>query len=175
MTTFSVNLDKVALVRNSRAANRPDLRAAATVVIAAGCNGLTIHPREDRRHATIEDVYALAELEPVRQGRVELNVEGDPRPGLMRAAKEAGAHQFTIVPVTPGELTSTRGWTAKEGREPLEQAVNVTLGLPTPRTSPDHGTAFDIAGRNRADPSSMIAATTLAIRLAVRRTKDERC
>ncbi len=128
MTTFSVNLDKVALVRNSRAANRPDLREAAMIVIAAGCDGLTIHPREDRRHATIEDVYALAELEPVRQGRVELNVEGDPRPELMRAAKEAGAHQFTIVPVTPGELTSMRGWTAEEGREPLEQAVRFFEG-----------------------------------------------
>ncbi len=56
-----------------------------------------------------------------------------------------------------------------------DQAVNVTLGLPTPRTSPDHGTAIDIAGRNRANPSSMIAAIALAIRLAVRRTKDERC
>jgi pyridoxine 5-phosphate synthase len=123
MTAFSVNLDKVALVRNARGENRPDLVEAARIVIAAGAGGLTIHPRDDRRHALISDIAALMALDPVRRGEVELNVEGDLRPELMRAAKDAGAHQFTIVPVTAGELTSNRGWRRGDGEVPLRDAV----------------------------------------------------
>ena len=123
MTAFSVNLDKVALVRNARGENRPDLVEAAQTVIAAGANGLTIHPRADRRHALIEDIADLMALDPVRRGEVELNVEGDLRPELMHAAKDAGAHQFTIVPVTAGEITSNRGWRQSDGDAPLREAV----------------------------------------------------
>lgn len=123
MTAFSVNLDKVALVRNSRGENRPDLAEAARTVIEAGANGLTIHPRADRRHALIEDIAALMALDPVRGGRVELNIEGDLRGDLMNAAKAAGAHQFTVVPVTEGEVTSNRGWTKADGEAPLRDAV----------------------------------------------------
>lgn len=120
---LSVNLNKVALVRNARGGDRPSVADAAELVISAGCDGLTVHPREDERHATLRDVAELAALPPVRDGRVELNVEGDLRPDLMHAVREARAAQFTAVPVTAGERTTTRGWRNSDGREPLLHAV----------------------------------------------------
>jgi pyridoxine 5-phosphate synthase len=89
-----------------------------------------LHPREDARHATLEDVLAFAKLEAIRDGRVELNVEGDLRPELMRTALAAKAHQFTIVPVMPGEVTSTRGWRAYDDQAALRDAVSFFAGGP---------------------------------------------
>src|SRR5690242_21462716 len=82
MTTLSVNLNKIAVLRNARGGDEPDLATAAETCIAAGCGGITVHPRPDRRHVTTEDVVLLADL---TRGRVELNLEGNPfapqRPG----------------------------------------------------------------------------------------------
>lgn len=111
MTQLSVNLNKVCLLRNARGTGVPDLAAAARLVLDAGCGGLTLHPREDERHATLDDVRTLAALPEVASGAVELNVEGDPRPELMEVAREVGATQFTVVPVVPGEVTTNHGWT----------------------------------------------------------------
>lgn len=110
MGRLSVNVNKIALLRNSRGGNRPSVVEAAEIAIAAGCQGITIHPRSDARHATIADIADLMALEPIRGGRIELNVEGDLRDDLLNAAKRAGVHQFTVVPVTAGEITSNRGW-----------------------------------------------------------------
>lgn len=110
MTHLSVNLNKVALVRNSRGMGVPNIVEAARMVIAAGCDGLTLHPREDERHATLDDVRRLAALPEVASGEIELNIEGDPRPELMRVARDVGAQQFTVVPVVPGEITTNHGW-----------------------------------------------------------------
>lgn len=129
-TNLSVNLNKVALLRNSRGRRRPDPVHVARLSIEAGCEGVTLHPREDARHATLEDVRAFAEIEAVRDGRVELNVEGDLRPELMRTARTANAHQFTIVPVMPGEITSTRGWRPYDDQESLKRAVEFFAGGP---------------------------------------------
>jgi pyridoxine 5-phosphate synthase len=129
-TNLSVNLNKVALLRNSRGGNRPSPLHIARLSIEAGAEGVTLHPRVDARHATLEDVLAFAELEAVRDGRVELNVEGDLRPELMRTAMAAHAHQFTIVPVMPGEVTSTRGWRAHDDQAALKQAVRFFEGGP---------------------------------------------
>jgi pyridoxine 5-phosphate synthase len=128
MTRLSVNLNKVCLLRNSRVGSDPDPVAAAHMVIAAGCHGLTLHPRADARHATLDDVLAFGALEPVASGRIELNVEGDLRPELMRTAVAAGAHQFTVVPVIPGERTSSRGWRAYDDSKDLEAAVRFFAG-----------------------------------------------
>jgi pyridoxine 5-phosphate synthase len=106
-TNLSVNLNKVALLRNSRGGRRPDPLHIARLSIEAGAEGLTLHPREDARHATVEDVLAFAKLEAVRDGRVELNVEGDLRADLMRTAVAARAQQFTIVPVMPAGAPMT--------------------------------------------------------------------
>jgi pyridoxine 5-phosphate synthase len=122
-TLLSVNLNKVALVRNSRAGNRPSVVDAARIAIAAGCQGLTLHPRSDERHATLRDVADLGALPEVRSGLIELNIEGDFRLPVAEAAKAAGAKQFTIVPVETGEITTQRGWKTRDGMDELRRAV----------------------------------------------------
>ncbi len=124
MTRLSVNLNKVALIRNAREDNSPSIVEAAIVAIAAGCHGLTIHPRADQRHALLSDIVALAALEQVQAGRIELNVEGDIRRDLLAAALAAKVHQFTFVPVTPGERTSRRGWRTSDDLLALQAAVS---------------------------------------------------
>lgn len=114
MTLLSVNLNKIAVLRNARGGRQPELSVAANACIAAGCGGITVHPRPDRRHVTAEDVTMLAEL---TRGRVEFNIEGNPfappRPGypgfveLVRAAKPS---QATLVPDAEGQLTSDHGF-----------------------------------------------------------------
>lgn len=128
MTNLSVNLNKVALVRNARGGGVPDLVEAAHIAVAQGCDGLTLHPREDERHATLDDVRRLAELDAVRSGTIELNVEGDPRPELMVVAREVGATQFTVVPVVPGEITTNRGWRSRKDEPLLRDTVEYFAG-----------------------------------------------
>ncbi len=83
MVRLSVNVNKVATLRNSRGGEAPSLLEAVEVCVAAGAPGITVHPREDERHIRPGDVVAIAEaLEPVRS-RVEYNIEGDPRPALI--------------------------------------------------------------------------------------------
>lgn len=130
MTRLSVNLNKVALVRNSRDGRDPDTVLAAQVAIDAGAHGLTLHPRADARHATLDDVVAFGRLDAVRSGQVELNVECDPRDAPLRAALAAGAHQVTVVPVMPGERTSSRGWRAYDDAEALAKVVRLCANGP---------------------------------------------
>lgn len=105
---LSVNLNKVALLRNSRGASNPSPKVAAEACIAAGCAGLTLHWRQDERHTRKDDVHALSAL--ARERGVEFNLEGDPRAELIDIALELRPDQFTLVPVTPGEITSDHGW-----------------------------------------------------------------
>lgn len=128
MTRLSVNLNKVALVRNARGGGVPDILEAARIAIGQGCDGLTVHPREDARHATLEDVRRLASLDEVLRGTIELNVEGDLRPELMAVVREVGATQFTAVPVLPGEVTTTRGWRSRRDEPALRDAVGFFEG-----------------------------------------------
>lgn len=128
MTHLSVNLNKVALVRNARGGGQPDVVAAARLAIDQGCHGLTVHPREDARHATLDDVRRLAEIEEVRGGAIELNVEGDLREDLMAVVREVGATQFTAVPVLPGELTTTHGWRSRGDEPALRAAIGSFQG-----------------------------------------------
>ncbi|MEN3327681.1 MAG: pyridoxine 5-phosphate synthase [Acidobacteriota bacterium] len=127
--TLSVNLNKVALLRNSRDIGVPNLIDAARVVIDNGANGVTLHPRADARHATLDDVLAIAEMPEVKSGTIEFNIEGDLRPELLRLAKAVKATQFTVVPVTPGELTSRRGWRAYDDQNVLVQTVENFHGV----------------------------------------------
>jgi pyridoxine 5-phosphate synthase len=105
---LSVNLNKVALLRNSRGHDNPAPRVAARACIDAGVAGLTLHWREDNRHTRVEDVRELAAV--AADGGVEFNLEGDQRAELFELALEIKPTQFTLVPVTPGELTSDHGW-----------------------------------------------------------------
>jgi pyridoxine 5-phosphate synthase len=107
---LSVNVNKVATLRNSRGGSVPSVIDAVRVCIANGAPGITVHPRADARHITTRDVHEIAaELEPLRD-RVEFNIEGDPRPDLLDLVRRVRPHQCTLVPVRPGEITSQAGW-----------------------------------------------------------------
>jgi pyridoxine 5-phosphate synthase len=113
-TLLSVNLNKIAVLRNARGGARPALRRAAETVIAAGCGGITVHPRPDQRHIRPADVLLLAEL---CRGRVEFNIEGNPfapardaYPGLLALVEQARPTQVTFVPDDDGQITSDHGF-----------------------------------------------------------------
>lgn len=133
MTKLSVNLNKVALLRAARGRDLPNLVEAARLAIDAGCDGLTLHPRVGEPHATLEDVRSLARLEPVADGSVELNIEGDGREALLAVVGEVKATQFTLVPADPGERTTARGWGDED--DPLVVERVVTALKPTTRVS----------------------------------------
>ena len=110
---LSVNVNKVATVRNSRGGAIPSVLEAVRVCIDAGAPGITVHPRADQRHITRRDVYEIAEtLAPLR-GKVEYNIEGDPQPAWLEMVHAVKPDQATLVPVVPGEITSQAGWTEK--------------------------------------------------------------
>ncbi|HYJ79278.1 MAG TPA: pyridoxine 5'-phosphate synthase [Longimicrobiaceae bacterium] len=112
---LSVNLNKVALLRNARGGTVPDLTSCAEICLRAGAHGITLHPRPDRRHALAEDVVAMRELLAGWPG-AELNVEGNPFPAFLELVERVGPHQCTLVPDAPDALTSDRGWDfAREG------------------------------------------------------------
>lgn len=107
---LSVNVNKVATLRNSRGGDVPNLLQAVDTIVRAGAKGITVHPRADERHIRAQDVRDLAAwLEPFRD-TVEFNIEGDPRPDLMDLVCQVRPHQCTLVPVRPGEITSEAGW-----------------------------------------------------------------
>jgi pyridoxine 5-phosphate synthase len=108
-TALSVNLNKVALLRNSRPIGIPDLRHAATLALAAGADGITVHPRPDGRHVRADDVPALAELLRAWPA-AEFNIEGNPLHQLMDSVRLGRPHQCTFVPDAPGQSTSDHGW-----------------------------------------------------------------
>src|SRR5438094_2602041 len=123
MVRLSVNVNKVATLRNARGGAVPSVLEAVEVCIAAGAPGITVHPRADRRHITPEDVRAIARLLRRRPERVELNVEGDPRPELLDLVEEVQADQCTLVPVVPGEVTSQAGWQLGAATEALPAVI----------------------------------------------------
>ena len=105
MTSLSVNINKVALIRNSRGANFPDLLQIAKDCEKFGAQGITLHPRPDERHARYADVPALKEIV-----KTELNVEGNPIPKFLKMVLANRPHQCTLVPDSPDALTSDAGW-----------------------------------------------------------------
>lgn len=107
---LSVNVNKVAALRNSRGGTIPSVVEATRVCLAAGAPGITVHPRADARHITFADVRDIASELAALKGRIELNIEGDPRPDLLALALEVRPDQFTLVPVRAGEITSQAGW-----------------------------------------------------------------
>ena len=107
---LSVNVNKVATLRNSRGGSVPSVIEAVRVCVAAGVPGITVHPRADARHITMADVREIAsELATAKKG-TEFNIEGDPRPDLLAVVREVRPTQCTLVPVKPGEVTSQAGW-----------------------------------------------------------------
>jgi pyridoxine 5-phosphate synthase len=110
MVKLSVNVNKVATLRNSRGGRVPSVLDAVRTIVDAGAPGITVHPRADARHITRQDVLDIAgALAPLR-GLVEFNIEGDIRPELMELVHLVKPDQCTLVPVLAGEVTSQGGW-----------------------------------------------------------------
>ncbi len=115
MTRLSVNLNKIALLRNQRNIDMPSVLEAAGTVIQAGAYGITVHPRPDERHIKYSDVFDLAGAITV-----EFNIEGNPFLGkYMEIVSQVGPDQATLVPDTPDANTSDHGWNLKADRERL--------------------------------------------------------
>jgi len=123
---LSVNLNKIALLRNSRGGARPSLAEAARTCIAAGAHGLTLHWREDNRHARASDVRELRAI--AADAGVEFNLEGDVRLELIDLAVALRVSQLTLVPVSPGEITSDHGWRLPDDRELLAPVIDRARG-----------------------------------------------
>lgn len=123
MIKLSVNVNKVATIRNSRGGRVPSVPEAVRVCISAGAHGITVHPRADARHITAADVREIAGLLSTSAGRTEYNIEGDPRPDLLELVDAVRPDQCTLVPVRPAEITSQAGWAADTPREALARAI----------------------------------------------------
>ena len=122
MTKLSVNLNKVALLRNARNIGIPSVTKAAQICISAGAHGITVHPRPDERHARPSDVYELAALLAATPS-VELNVEGNPFPKFMEIVREVRPTQCTLVPDNPEAFTSDHGWNLSEDGKRLKPII----------------------------------------------------
>jgi len=121
---LSVNINKYALLRNSRGAGRPDLLDAIDLCLEAGAHGITVHPRLDQRHIRFEDVPAIAAHLRSRWPGVEYNVECEDDADLIKMVQEVRPDQCTLVPVTPGEVTSDHGWSLPEQAERLQPSID---------------------------------------------------
>src|SRR5262245_13063804 len=127
MIKLSVNVNKIATVRNSRGGRVPSVIDAVRVCIEAGSPGITVHPRADQRHITTADVHEVATF---LHGfpSVEYNIEGDPRPGLIELVVSVKPRQCTLVPVVAGEITSQAGWSSDTPRTELASAIDALHG-----------------------------------------------
>ena len=123
MIRLSVNVNKIATVRNSRGGRVPSVLEAVRVCVAAGAPGITVHPRADARHITSADVREVSAWLRTLSGRVEFNIEGDARPELLAMVLEIKPTQCTLVPVRPGEITSQAGWSPDTPREDMTAIV----------------------------------------------------
>ena len=118
MTKLSVNLNKIALLRNTRSIGIPSVLRAANIALEAGAHGITVHPRPDGRHVRAHDVRELAALLK-KWPKVEFNIEGNPFHGLLEFVREVRPHQCTLVPDESGQFTSDHGWNLAADAEKL--------------------------------------------------------
>jgi pyridoxine 5-phosphate synthase len=126
MTKLSVNVNKLATIRNSRGKNNPDVVAKSLEIIAMGAHGITVHPRPDERHIRRSDVYALkkalSDSGAFNRG-IEFNIEGYPSDGFLKMVLEVAPHQCTLVPDPPEALTSNAGWKIAPSRTLLAEVA----------------------------------------------------
>jgi pyridoxine 5-phosphate synthase len=127
-TALSVNLNKVALVRNTRHLGIPSVTRAATLCLEAGAAGITVHPRPDERHIRAGDVHDLAALLKAWPDR-EYNIEGNPFHNLMDFVRQVRPHQVTFVPDSEGQFTSDHGWLFPQDAERLKPLVEECRAL----------------------------------------------
>ncbi len=128
LTKLSVNLNKVALIRNSRDGNTPNPVLFAQIALKAGAAGITVHPRPDERHIRHDDVAALARIVSRWPGR-EFNIEGNPFMNLMDHARAVRPHQVTFVPDTSEQKTSDHGFDLTQSAEALKPLIEEAHAL----------------------------------------------
>jgi pyridoxine 5-phosphate synthase len=121
---LSVNVNKIATVRNARGGAVPSVLEAVHVCIDSGAPGITVHPRADARHITAADVHEIAAHLAPMKGRIEFNIEGDPRPDLLELVHAVKPDQCTLVPVHAGEITSQAGWAPDTPRDAIRRVVS---------------------------------------------------
>lgn len=122
-TALSVNVNRVALLRNSRPVGLPNVVHLSTLALEAGADGLTVHPRPDARHITTQDVRDLAQLMQ-RWPQAEYNLEGNPFHNLMDLVREVRPHQATFVPDSVEQATSDHGWDLERDGERLRPLID---------------------------------------------------
>jgi pyridoxine 5-phosphate synthase len=127
MIFLSVNVNKIATLRNSRGGDIPDVLTAVNTCIAAGAQGITVHPREDERHIKPADVQDIAErlteINTQKSPTIEYNIEGDPRPDLIDMVLRTKPTQCTLVPVVAGEVTSHTVWDIHKDGDTLKPII----------------------------------------------------
>lgn len=124
MTNLSVNINKIATLRNARGENNPDVEAVALDIESFGADGITVHPRPDERHIRLSDVYAIRP-----KLRSEFNIEGYPDARFVELVKAVRPTQVTLVPDMPDQLTSSAGWEVAPNMEMLTSLVETFNGL----------------------------------------------
>ena len=127
-TALSVNLNKVALVRNTRHLGIPSVTRAASLCLEAGARGITVHPRPDARHIRGDDVPALSELVG-HHGGAEYNIEGNPFHNLLDFVRRLRPHQATFVPDSEDQFTSDHGWEFPKDAQRLRPVIEETRSL----------------------------------------------
>jgi pyridoxine 5-phosphate synthase len=118
MTRLSVNINKIATLRNARGGNLPDLLKVSMDCERFGAEGITVHPRPDERHIRYQDVRDLKSLV-----KTEFNIEGYPSPAFIALVREVIPHQVTLVPDPPGAITSNAGWDTKKNLSFLKEVI----------------------------------------------------
>ncbi len=122
-TKLSVNINKYALLRNARGHDAPDLLQAVDTIVEAGAHGITVHPRLDQRHIRFDDVPRVLAHLRARHPGIEYNIECEDAPQLIDMVEQLRPAQCTLVPVTPGEVTSDHGWDPVADAERLAPVV----------------------------------------------------
>jgi pyridoxine 5-phosphate synthase len=153
-TSLSVNLNKVALVRNTRLLGLPSVTRAATLCLQAGAGGITVHPRPDARHIRANDVRDIAELLKAWPDR-EFNVEGNPFHNLLDCVRDLvtrqlPVHQVTFVPDSEGQFTSDHGWSLADDAQRLKPLIDQA-----------HALGVRVSLFMDADPAAMAGAKAL--------------
>jgi pyridoxine 5-phosphate synthase len=148
-TSLSVNVNKVALVRNTRHLGIPSVMRAATLCLQAGASGITVHPRPDERHIRADDVRDIAALMKAWPDR-EFNIEGNPTQNLMCFIEQYRPHQCTFVPDSEGQFTSDHGWNLVQDSERLRPLIDHA-----------HALGVRVSLFMDAEPQAMAAARAL--------------
>ena len=177
MICLSVNVNKIATLRNSRGGDIPDVLTAVDTCVAAGAQGITVHPREDERHITPTDVQDIAErlieINTQKRSNIEYNIEGDPRPDLIDMVLRTKPTQCTLVPVVVGEITSHTVWDIRKDGNTLKPIIEGLKNADI-RVSLFSGTDVEQIARTRDIGADRIELYTAPYAMAQTQTEIER-